>query len=126
MASNYFDRTRGLHPTPSACIPPKPHKKTGNISAYVTASLWLLVPGIQITYNVFGCNDLFAPESPVITAYDLPGITQTLFGPTVNCNQSQQLGNAEALFGPHVGSVTFTWPNGDWTQRFIFYVITPI
>jgi len=52
VASSYFTRPKGLHPTPSACFPPPPRPKKGP----ALANFWFTKPTItmadQIEYNL--------------------------------------------------------------------------
>jgi hypothetical protein len=112
MASSYFTRPKGLHPTPSACFPPPP-KGSGDppiswiikvfngwpTTAIVTVELYVLNPAIQ---NGQTCN----------AVWTVPNGTENPLAPVTNgANDAHHFEPCHTA-GFYDCKVVVTWPNG--------------
>lgn len=75
MPSNYFTRTRGLHPTPSACFPPRIPPTAGDI----TGTFWLSPDPIhnnqigQLNWTIH--NTHYPLGEPISFVCNTPGVS---------------------------------------------------
>ena len=125
MASNFFTRPHGLHPTPSACFPPPPPVEGGIITGSVVLTPNPCLRNIPINLATFVENAFYQTGVPVAAVYNLPGINPFHNDPVYNRQQSTGLGTAGNVPGFFSGTAKFTWPNGQVRTIPINYRILP-
>lgn len=125
MASNFFTRPAGLHPTPSACFPPPPPGKKGKITGHVELTPQPVLHGIPIHLETLVKNDLYQTGVPVVAVYITPGIAPFSHDPVNNNQISVGIGTASGPPGFYTGSGKFTWPNGQVRTIPFSYTIIP-
>lgn len=125
MASNYFTRPKGLHPTPSACYPPRPPAAKGLITGGATA-IPNPVQQFQLTQiQGVATNAALAPGEPLTTVWTLPGLTGGPIPEITNAIPFSFPRQATGPPGTYSGSLKVTWSNGQVRTFAVNYTIIP-
>lgn len=124
MPGNFFDKPHGLHPTPSACFPPKCKKKgvcnnTANFLMSVTA-----IPIFAGTIISVYAEDTTLPlNQPIAMTWSFPLLNGTKPATIPNGLSTNFTLFAGFLTGTFVATADFKWSNDCKEHREIPYTI---
>lgn len=125
MASNFFTRPHGLHPTPSACYPPPPPPLKGIIVIVLNNTNPIIHSPSTIAVELQATNPIYQTGVPVTSVWTVPNGTE--FPPTPVLNNQQRTHNFAIMgaVGTYTCSVKLTWPNGQTRTTPFIYTIIP-
>lgn len=125
MASSYFTRPPGLHPTPSACFPPPPPPLKGGPTGTIIANpnTITLPANLDLEWNL--CNNLLPIGDPCDTVWNLPAISDPNPDVIQNCTPASAGQGGEGPPGSYIGTAVVTWSNGQVRTYNIPYTILP-
>lgn len=126
MASNYFTRPKGLHPTPSACFPPGPPAGVGVFTLTITPVLTSIASPGQITWAVAAENSFYQLGVPFTVVWNVPNATN---GPLFPVTNKDFIGHPCDITGPpgtYFCTIKVTCPNGQTRTKPFSYIITPL
>lgn len=126
MASNYFTRPAGLHPTPSACFPPPPPAAKGIITGGLTIvpqnGTWLQNTDVVLNVN----NSLYNAIARIDLVWTIPELNVVLPDWVTQTMPWTWHGTRQFTTGGFVAKVKCTWPNGQTRTFQYIYTTNPI
>lgn len=126
MASNFFTRPAGLHPTPSACFPPPPPAKKGTITGIFSINPQTAAQGAIATVHLVAHNTEGPPGQHVDLLWTLPALSPDPPDHMADPGTIDFDAHRGFTTGSFVGKVKCTWPNGQVRTFTYLYEITPI
>lgn len=121
MASNFFTKPAGLHPTPSACFPPPPPPNPKTFKGFLSVTP-ITAPALSPAFIKWLISDTrWAPGTPLAAHWTHPGLT---FAPALHvlngireesgCVRDFNLGN-------FTGKLKVTFPDNSVRTVSCFY-----
>ena len=122
MASNFFTRPAGLHPTPSACFPPPPPAKKGVITGELTIIPQSAAQAAEALIVLTAHNTEGPAGQHIDLLWTLPGLDQDPPDHTADPAAINFVSHRTMATGSFVAKVKCTWPNGQVrTFTYLFF-----
>ena len=126
VASSYFTRPKGLHPTPSACFPPPPPAAKGTITGGLEIKPQSAAIGAVAEVILTAHNTGVPPSSHIDLLWTLPEISPEPPDHTADPAAIDFFSHRGINPGTYLGKVRCTWTNGQVRTFSYIYEITGV